>query len=623
MPNIITPFPTIGLQTKAMYIVRRIYSPRLLNFEYVKTVLNSLLNLSLTTNEVINIVQLITSYPVEYGYDVISHFRQIDTALTTSNSLSIVIDVKISSCYICKLIETLETYTPQLSKEPIMYGLRGVEVCSINIKRCKACLSIHYYSFAIHPDTKLKHFYLDCHKSEYYQYTSETVFERHLLNALMADIMIKHSNFRNFSGAYNYLHGYYAYKKDSCRKALCYKRLIEVFFSWKLNQFYSEVMHQDLIIQNIQSQVNPIDIILQELKKNLQTHFMQKWTAHKHEGDKTCMTAIVMDGLWKVSRQKCAYEHVMVQTKEFGDIQTGCQASPAYGSYYCQKHQAASLTIRVGSKAMQIKPQNINIGRLTRREVVTEIYDSFVTVSEQELFFCKGNTFNYRWLTEHDLQKNLLQQFRDIKKASLGDQHCNTDKSIQYTCEIKVRTRGIETLCSNCGTILAFKEIYGSESLTQGALLYLELFQNFKGTNFPKYFVYDNACNMMKFCQTRTQTSDRANILGKIKYVVDKLHIKGHVGEFCHSHCHPDLFPELKELNTVVCEQKNFWLGRYKYSLKHMNSYRYNFFLYIICDEYNNLNITNSTEILSRELEPNLYAEKKLDDQKKKRKRTI
>ena len=43
----------------------------------------------------------------------------------------------------------------------------------------------------------------------------------------------------------------------------------------------------------------------------------------------------------------------------------------------------------------------------------------------------------------------------------------------------------------------------------------------------------------------------------------------------------------------MVCEQKNFWLGKYKYSLKHMGIYRFNFFVFLICDAYNQLNIEN------------------------------
>ena len=71
----------------------------------------------------------------------------------------------------------------------------------------------------------------------------------------------------------------------------------------------------------------------------------------------------------------------------------------------------------------------------------------------------------------------------------------------------------------------------------------------------------------MTNCIAGSDTSERAQMFNKINYVVDKLHIKGHIGKNCKKFCHPDNFPELKGLNSVVCEQKNFWLGRYKHSI--------------------------------------------------------
>ena len=62
----------------------------------------------------------------------------------------------------------------------------------------------------------------------------------------------------------------------------------------------------------------------------------------------------------------------------------------------------------------------------------------------------------------------------------------------------------------------------------------------------------------MPFCVKRAANSDRAGCLKEVDYVVDKLHIKGHIGKNCKKFCHPDNFAELQPLNTVVCEQKLF-----------------------------------------------------------------
>ena len=61
-------------------------------------------------------------------------------------------------------------------------------------------------------------------------------------------------------------------------------------------------------------------------------------------------------------------------------------------------------------------------------------------------------------------------------------------------------------------------------------------------------------------------------------YVIDKLHIKGHTETWCKQNCHPQEFPELKDVNTIICEQVNYWSGKYKYMMKLLNSQRLFFF---------------------------------------------
>jgi hypothetical protein len=96
--------------------------------------------------------------------------------------------------------------------------------------------------------------------------------------------------------------------------------------------------------------------------------------------------------------------------------------------------------------------------------------------------------------------------------------------------------------------------------------------------------VYDYACHLKPYFEARAaeDLSESVAIFNNIKYVVDKLHIKGHVGEICKNTVHPNLFPELDDSITVVREQTNFTIGRHKHQLKHMNKDRYLFFIYFI-----------------------------------------
>lgn len=82
-------------------------------------------------------------------------------------------------------------------------------------------------------------------------------------------------------------------------------------------------------------------------------------------------------------------------------------------------------------------------------------------------------------------------------------------------------------------------------------------------------------------------TSARLENFSKLTFAVDKLHIQGHKEDLCLHKYHPNKFQELKEVNTVICEQINFKLGRFKHILRHMNAERFYFYMYIILNEMN------------------------------------
>jgi len=79
------------------------------------------------------------------------------------------------------------------------------------------------------------------------------------------------------------------------------------------------------------------------------------------------------------------------------------------------------------------------------------------------------------------------------------------------------------------------------------------------------------------------------------------MHIKGHTEKWCHDNCHPKLFPQLKDANTMVCEQVNAWLKNYKF-VKNMNAERLNFYLYSLFNEYNKIKLSNKQYTLPNNL---------------------
>ena len=104
---------------------------------------------------------------------------------------------------------------------------------------------------------------------------------------------------------------------------------------------------------------------------------------------------------------------------------------------------------------------------------------------------------------------------------------------------------------------------------------------------FPNYICYDNSCQLHKFCTNRVKT-EKSSFLDNEIFIIDRLHVQGHV-EQCKSVYHPNKYNEINSCNTMICEQRNFWIGGFKHMTKHMNQYRFAFFLFIHFNYYNEI----------------------------------
>ncbi len=114
----------------------------------------------------------------------------------------------------------------------------------------------------------------------------------------------------------------------------------------------------------------------------------------------------------------------------------------------------------------------------------------------------------------------------------------------------------------------------------------------------PEYIIYDDACHLAKMVKNKASnnfnnSTARGGILASKNIVCDRFHFKTHNDNWCKDNCDPDRFPGLKEVNTSVTEQTNFWFGGYKHALKHMGYERYHFMLYILSDEFNKFKLIN------------------------------
>ena len=125
------------------------------------------------------------------------------------------------------------------------------------------------------------------------------------------------------------------------------------------------------------------------------------------------------------------------------------------------------------------------------------------------------------------------------------------------------RTKGVILAVYNCGIICSYKVLFGSESLTQVARFYLDIMDRS-----PKYLIYDDACHLKPFMDSHCELNENRQLSydGKV-FAIDRLHFKNHTRKICKNfHC--DKYPELSKVNSMACEETNFWFGNYKY--KHM-----------------------------------------------------
>ena len=166
-------------------------------------------------------------------------------------------------------------------------------------------------------------------------------------------------------------------------------------------------------------------------------------------------------------------------------------------------------------------------------------------------------------------------------------------------CRNKTRTVGVMLASFNCGIITSYREIFRCESLIQTSAFLLDTFDELQ--EIPNYIIYDTSCKLCEYIKNEcnlASSTERAKLLKDKTFVVDRFHFLNHVGDFCTRNCDPKLYDDLKNINTSVSEEINFWFSKFKYIVKHMNLEHFSFFLFIIFNEYNTIKLESSINIL-------------------------
>jgi hypothetical protein len=68
------------------------------------------------------------------------------------------------------------------------------------------------------------------------------------------------------------------------------------------------------------------------------------------------------------------------------------------------------------------------------------------------------------------------------------------------------------------------------------------------------FLCYDDGCHLKKFaCNAKRRDSTATSkSISSMNIVVDKLHFRGHVDKWCHEHCNPNDFEDLKSVSVSI-----------------------------------------------------------------------
>ena len=113
--------------------------------------------------------------------------------------------------------------------------------------------------------------------------------------------------------------------------------------------------------------------------------------------------------------------------------------------------------------------------------------------------------------------------------------------------------------CLHHGTLLGWNIMHNHES---PRTVFEIMFSRWKVA--PEVVVYDNACNLAKFCLSREYA-----FFKHTKFVIDRLHMYSH--KACSPVFNPNFHSALTGYNTQICEQFNRALQGIKTQLVYFN----------------------------------------------------
>lgn len=415
--------------------------------------------------------------------------------------------------------------------------------------------------------------------SPYFQTSSQTVFSTALLEQVTQQLVHASVTFESQADVYNATfgvtdaHRLAAYEEKFSRVRnpqsssswkLNNKRLEDGWFLYQLVSFFDE--HDKLSSQNLYtvpdcSNRRNIEELCQLAVHHIST-MSPRWVHHQCSV-KGCKEGFaVIDGNEKIKRAMCAApkSRVFVDDQKIYMTQC-CSRSPVsggkslQGSKYCHHHSFLESCEDSAVVATTNLPSPHASNPLLEKSKVGSLPEND---SSELLVGCK---------------KSQLNKFYD-------------------------KTAGILSLVRPCGIIINTAEMYTCESPTQAYIFLIMTFARGRDIDRIRYIGYDRACDLHPFLLnlSRQGAYFARWLIRHVTFMVDSFHIRNHVESCCmppeNPNCqyHPTLpkFSEIHGVNTECAEQSFRWLNRFKYSMRNMHQYTFNFFLHVIINKRNN-----------------------------------
>ncbi|CEM01858.1 unnamed protein product [Vitrella brassicaformis CCMP3155] len=162
---------------------------------------------------------------------------------------------------------------------------------------------------------------------------------------------------------------------------------------------------------------------------------------------------------------------------------------------------------------------------------------------------------------------------------------CNTHKDkpgSMSVVRIGDKTSGILVAIHPCGRVADFCVLPRPESTTQVAWMLAKFRRRLldMGIVEPMTIIYDDACHLSDhFCieAAKPGATEEVRALAKDRFVIDRVHQSGHTRPRCWGVHNMANYPDLKDINSEVCEQFFPWWNGFASQLRYTNVHYFKF----------------------------------------------